>query len=103
MREHTINGAFILSSYPNEMAVEIARSHHEKWDGSGYPYNLSGKDIPLSARIVAIADVYDALRMKRSYKDGFSHEKSSIHNYGGKGQHFDPDLIDIAMDFCRRS
>ena len=52
------------------MAKEITLSHHEKWDGSGYPYKLAGEMIPLSARIVAIADVYDALRMKRSYKAG---------------------------------
>ena len=100
MREHTINGAYILSSYPNEMAREIARSHHEKWDGTGYPYNLSGKYIPLSARIVAIADVYDALRMKRSYKDGFPHEKAVSIIMEGRGKHFDPDLIDITMDFA---
>ncbi len=99
MREHTINGAFILSSYPNRMAVEIARSHHEKWDGSGYPYNLSGTDIPLSARIVAIADVYDALRMKRVYKEGFSHEKTYSIILEGRGKHFDPDLIDITNEF----
>jgi putative two-component system response regulator len=95
MKEHTINGAFILSSYPHDMAVEIARSHHEKWDGSGYPYKLAGEDIPLSARIVTIADVYDALRMKRVYKDAFSHEKAFSIILEGKGKHFDPDLIDI--------
>ena len=98
MKEHTINGAFILSSYPNKMAVEIARSHHEKWDGSGYPYHLAGSDIPISARIVTIADVYDALRMKRVYKTGFSHEKSFSILTEGKGKHFDPDLIDIVME-----
>ena len=74
MKEHTINGAFILSSYPNPMAREIALSHHEWWNGSGYPYNMEGKMIPLSARIVTVADVYDALRMKRSYKPAYSHE-----------------------------
>ena len=98
MKQHTINGALILNSYPNKMAAEIAKSHHEKWDGSGYPYNLSGRDIPLSARIVAIADVYDALRMKRSYKEGFSHEKAFSIILEGKGKHFDPDLIDIASE-----
>ena len=98
MKQHTINGALILNSYPNKMASDIARSHHEKWDGSGYPYNLSGKYIPLSARIVAIADVYDALRMKRSYKEGFSHEKAFSIILEGKGKHFDPDLIDVAAE-----
>ncbi len=64
MKEHTINGAFIMSSYPIPMAKQITLSHHEKWDGSGYPYSLAGDMIPLSARIVAVGDVYDALRMK---------------------------------------
>ena len=57
MREHTINGGFILSSYPNPMATQIAISHHEWWDGTGYPYKLNGDTIPLPARIVAVADV----------------------------------------------
>jgi putative two-component system response regulator len=95
MKEHTINGAFILSSYPDKMAMEIARSHHEKWDGSGYPYGLAGSDIPISARIVSIADVYDALRMKRSYKGTFTHEKTANIIRDGRGTHFDPDLVDL--------
>lgn len=66
MKEHTINGALILSSYPDPMAKEIALSHHERWDGTGYPFKLEGEMIPLSARITSIADVYDALRMERS-------------------------------------
>jgi putative two-component system response regulator len=97
MKEHTINGAFILSTYPNPMAREIAISHHEKWNGSGYPYQLSGDTIPLSARIVAIADVYDALRMKRSYKPPYSHEVAMKKILESKGTHFDPDLIDIMV------
>ena len=95
MREHTKNGAFILSTYPNPMAKEIALSHHEKWDGTGYPYQLSGAMIPLSARIVAIADVYDALRMERSYKPAFDHDVSLKKMISGKGSHFDPDLLDV--------
>ncbi len=98
MKEHTINGAFILSSYPDKMAMEIARSHHEKWDGNGYPYALAGDDIPLSARIVALADVYDALRMKRVYKEAYSHEKSLEIIHQGRGKHFDPELIDLFMN-----
>ncbi len=98
MKEHTSNGALILSSYPNKMASDIANFHHQKWDGTGYPYVLSGKDIPLPARIVAIADVYDALRMKRSYKDSFSHEKAFSIILEGRGKHFDPDLIDITSE-----
>ncbi len=94
MQEHTKNGAYILSTYPAAMAREIALSHHERWDGSGYPYRLNGDLIPLSARIVAIADVYDALRMKRTYKDGFSHKKARDVMFRNRGSHFDPRLID---------
>jgi putative two-component system response regulator len=97
MKEHTINGAFILSTYPDPMAREIAISHHEKWNGTGYPYQLSGDTIPLSARIVAIADVYDALRMKRSYKPPYSHEVAMKKILESKGTHFDPDLIDVLV------
>ncbi|MDR0320058.1 MAG: HD domain-containing protein [Treponema sp.] len=95
MREHTKNGAFILSTYPNPMAKEIALSHHEKWNGTGYPFQLEGEMIPLSARIVAIADVYDALRMERSYKPAFSHEVAVQKVIEGDGSHFDPKLIDV--------
>jgi len=105
MREHTKNGAFILSSYPNPMAKEIALSHHERWDGSGYPYQLSGEMIPLAARIVTLADVYDALRMERSYKPAFSHEVAVEKMIDGKESHFDPFLmevfISIEQDFKR--
>ena len=95
MREHTKNGAFILSSYPNPMAKEIALSHHERWDGVGYPYQLSGEMIPLAARIVTIADVYDALRMERSYKPALSHEVAVQKMIDGRESHFDPFLMDI--------
>ena len=104
MREHTKNGAFILSTYPNPMAKEIALSHHERWDGTGYPYQLSHEMIPLSARIVTIADVYDALRMERSYKPALNHEASVQKIYEGRENHLDPFLLDIfiniANDFC---
>ncbi|HPD80484.1 MAG TPA: HD-GYP domain-containing protein [Spirochaetia bacterium] len=93
MKEHTINGAFILSAYPNPMAKEIAQSHHERWDGTGYPYNLEKDMIPLSARIVAIADVYDALRMKRSYKEPKNHKETYDVIMRGSGTHFDPSLV----------
>ncbi len=95
MREHTINGSYILAFYPERMAKEIALSHHERWDGSGYPYNLEGEMIPLSARIVMVADVYDALRMKRCYKPAFSHEKTVKHIISGSGSHFDPRIVDV--------
>jgi len=93
MNEHTINGAYILSTYPNPMAREIALFHHERWNGTGYPYRIKEKMIPLTARIVAIADVYDALRMKRSYKPAFTHGKAQSIIESGKGSHFDPQLI----------
>ena len=93
MNEHTKNGAYILSTYPNPMAKRIALSHHEKWDGTGYPFGMANHMIPLSARIVALADVYDALRMKRSYKDAFSHEKTKTIILELSGNQFDPDLI----------
>jgi putative two-component system response regulator len=95
MREHTKNGAFILSTYPNPMAKEIALSHHERWNGSGYPFQMEGEMIPLSARIVSIADVYDALRMERSYKPAFDHFKTLTKMMEEKGTHFDPSLIDV--------
>jgi len=95
MREHTKNGAFILSTYPNPMAKEIALSHHERWDGSGYPYQLSGEMIPLAARIVTIADVYDALRMERSYKPSLEHDVTVHKMIEGKESHFDPFLMDV--------
>jgi len=95
MKEHTINGAFILSSYPNPMAKQIAQSHHEWWNGTGYPYNLVGDMIPLPARIVALADVYDALRMKRSYKQPFDHDRASLLIIADGGTHFDPAIVEV--------
>ncbi|MDR2509989.1 MAG: HD domain-containing protein [Spirochaetaceae bacterium] len=97
MQEHTKNGAFLLEGYPNPMAKEIALSHHEKWNGSGYPFKIEGEMIPLSARIVSIADVYDALRMKRSYKPGFTHEVAVNKIVESKGTQFDPKLVDIFL------
>ena len=76
-------------------------SHHEKWDGSGYPEGLRGKDIPLSARIVAVADVYDALTSKRPYKKAFSHEKAVSIITEGRGSHFDPELTDTFLEINR--
>jgi putative two-component system response regulator len=73
---------------------EIAYTHHEKWDGSGYPEGIGQDNIPLSGRLMAIADVYDALISKRVYKPAFSHEKAVEIIKDGKGSHFDPDIID---------
>lgn len=95
MQEHTINGAIILSSFELPMAQDIAISHHERWDGSGYPFRISNTLIPLSARIVAIADVYDALRTKRPYKGTMSHAEAIDLIVADSETHFDPDLIKI--------
>lgn len=78
-------------------AKEISQGHHEKWDGSGYPSGLKGDAIPISARLMALADVYDALITKRVYKPAFSHEKSRDIILEGKGKHFDPDIVDAFM------
>lgn len=95
MKEHTINGAFILNALKENLAKDIALHHHEKWDGSGYPYGLKEEMIPISARIVAIADVYDALRMKRTYKKAFDIDKTCKIINEGSGKHFDPFLVDV--------
>ncbi len=81
-------------------AREIAYSHHEKWDGSGYPDGLAGESIPLSARLMAIADVYDALISKRVYKPAFSHEESMQIIIEGRESHFDPDITDAAVELA---
>lgn len=80
-----------------EMAKEIALYHQEKWDGSGYPEGLSGEAIPLSARLMAVADVYDALISRRVYKEGMPHEKAVGIIIDGRGSHFAPDLVDAFM------
>ncbi|MGA1845215.1 MAG: HD-GYP domain-containing protein [bacterium] len=80
---------------------EIAYCHHEKWDGSGYPKGLKGEEIPLSARIVALADVYDAITSDRPYKRAFTHEKSVEIILNDRGTHFDPDVVDAF--YARRS
>ncbi len=76
---------------------EIASGHHEKWDGSGYPRGLKGNEIPISARLMALADVYDALICKRVYKKAFSHEDAVAFIVDGRGQHFDPDMVDAFL------
>jgi response regulator RpfG family c-di-GMP phosphodiesterase len=76
------------------LAKEIAYYHHERWNGTGYPKGLSGENIPLSARIVALPDVYDALTSKRVYKKIISHEKARAIIIDEKGKHFDPDIVD---------
>ena len=95
MKEHTINGAFILNALKENLAKDIALHHHEKWDGSGYPYGFKEEMIPVSARIVALADVYDALRMKRTYKDAFDIGKTCKIINEGTGKHFDPQIVNV--------
>ena len=102
MKTHPIIGADTLREVDKQhpgnslirMGVQIAEGHHEKWDGSGYPYGLQGESIPLVARILAIGDVYDALTSKRCYKDAFSHEKSAGIILEGRGSHFDPAVVE---------
>jgi len=79
------------------LGKEIAYNHHEKWDGSGYPRGLNGAGIPLSARIIALADVYDALTTRRFYKEAFSHKKSRQIILELKGTHFDPEVVDVFL------
>jgi putative two-component system response regulator len=102
IRFHTTIGAEILKSvqgeYPGNslisMGIEIAQSHHEKYDGTGYPEGLSGNAIPLSARIMALTDVYDALRSKRPYKPSLSHSEAKDIIIKGSGTQFDPAIVD---------
>jgi response regulator RpfG family c-di-GMP phosphodiesterase len=79
------------------LGKEIAYNHHEKWDGSGYPRGLTGEGIPLAARIIALADVYDALTTRRFYKDAYSHKKSRQIIIDLKGAHFDPEVVDVFL------
>jgi len=81
-----------------ELAVSITTSHHEKWDGTGYPQGLAGTAIPFSARIMAIADVYDALRSKRVYKEPISHEESLKIIREESGKAFDPEIVEVFLE-----
>lgn len=96
MLKHPEFGAEIIGEHPSgllQMAHEIALNHHEKYDGSGYPRGLKGEEIPLSARIVAIADVFDALTTLRPYKHAWSVEQAVDYILTSGGSHFDPELI----------
>ena len=97
MKQHTDIGAKILKGSDSEfirLGETIAQCHHEKWDGSGYPNSLKGIEIPIAGRITAIADVFDALTSKRPYAEPFSEEKSLAIIREGRGNHFDPDVVD---------
>ncbi|MFN4249985.1 HD domain-containing phosphohydrolase [Deinococcus sp.] len=101
MQSHTVIGSRILSGSRSAlltMAEEIARSHHERWDGSGYPNGLAGNDIPLTGRIVAIADVFDALIQARPYKAAWTTAEALREIQAQAGRHFDPGLVAVAAD-----
>ena len=101
MKEHATIGHTILSQKESpllKLAAEIALTHHEKYDGSGYPKGLSKEEIPMSGAIVALVDVFDALLSKRPYKEGFSLEKTVSIIQEGKGKHFHPELVSLFLD-----
>jgi HD-GYP domain-containing protein (c-di-GMP phosphodiesterase class II) len=104
MKKHAVYGGEILRAAECninkqnhsmfKMGIEIAEGHHEKWNGTGYPNKKSGYDIPLSARIVAVGDVFDALTSKRPYKEAINFEESFNYIVEGRGIHFDPNIVD---------
>ncbi|UFT99278.1 HD-GYP domain-containing protein [Radiobacillus kanasensis] len=103
IEKHPINGYEMcrdLGFMKDELV--IIRSHHEKWDGTGYPDQLSGEDIPLLARITAVADVYDALTSERSYRNAWSHEKAISFLQQEKGKHFDPVCVEAWVNLCEK-
>jgi len=105
MKTHALIGGDTLKAADDEaggnsfltMGRDIAYGHHEKWDGSGYPYGLLGPDIPLAARIVALGDAYDAMTTKRPYKEPFPHEKTRQIILDGSGGHFDPEIVEAFL------
>lgn len=107
IKKHPIIGAHILfdvyRQYPNNeflrIGYEIVRFHHERYDGTGYPDGLKGEQIPLPARIMAVVDVYDALRSKRIYKDPYTHDESIDIIRNERGKHFDPHIVDIFLKY----
>jgi putative two-component system response regulator len=109
MKKHAAIGAEILDNMYSRMPTQtylkyasmIAASHHERFDGKGYPYHLSGESIPLCGRIMAVADVYDALVCDRVYRKGFNHLQAYSIIIDGKGTQFDPRIVD-AFDACHR-
>ena len=106
MKNHTVLGAETLSAALQqnpkarflEIARDIALAHHERFDGKGYPYGLAGEDIPLAARIVAVADVYDALTSRRVYKSAYSHDVARDILIKESGSHFDPEIVKAFLE-----
>ncbi len=104
MKTHTTAGKDILSRISSDgnttylgIAAELAAYHHERWDGQGYPERLSGTDIPLSARIMAVADVFDALTSKRSYKEAMDAQEALCVIASESGTHFDPAVVEAFL------
>ena len=101
MKEHPVIGYEILKDSPSRyitLGAEIALSHHEKYDGTGYPNGLKGEDIPLAGRIVAVADVYDALTTRRPYKDAWPIEDAVAYIRNASGTHMDPDVVEAFLE-----
>ena len=99
MKRHTVLGYDLLkAANVDEIACNVALCHHEKFDGSGYPQGLSGEDIPIEARVVALADVWDALTNRRCYKDAFPEDSAKSIIVNDSGTHFDPSLVTILLD-----
>jgi len=101
MKQHAQIGADIIGEHPSgllRMAREIALNHHEKWDGSGYPRGIGGAEIPVEARIIAIADVFDALTSERPYKKAWPVEEAVQLLREQSGRHFDPELVELFLD-----
>ena len=102
MRRHTRIGDTVLARSPSlAVARIVAKSHHEHWDGSGYPEGLAGDAIPLAARIVAVADVFDALVSTRPYKDSWTAEKAAVEIEASMGTHFDPKVVQTFLSLYR--
>jgi putative two-component system response regulator len=106
MKTHTTLGRDAIEAAERQLgmqvdflkyAKEIAYFHQEKWDGSGYPDGIGGDDIPIAARLMAVADVYDALISRRVYKEGMPHAQAVGIIVEGKGLHFDPDVVDAFL------
>jgi putative two-component system response regulator len=110
MQQHVIYGKDIINhiiemSSKNDFlnyAKTFAETHHEKWDGEGYPYGLKGEEIPIAGRLMAIVDVYDALVSERPYKSAYSHEQAVKIILDGRGTHFDPSLVDIFLKISEK-
>lgn len=110
MKQHVVYGANALAVAEGdsggssflELARQLILGHHERWDGTGYPYGLRGEEIPFPGRLMAIADVYDALISRRVYKPAFTHEEALETIVAGRARHFDPDIVDAFLSVAER-